>query len=197
MRCGSSSRTRACVFAWLPQPRLQLPAYRPPLLTPPPDCHAARNKGWAGAPAAGQSAGNTTSVAGLPCAGKYSDSYPGYNKDVYGSSSFHDKLFLAAAWLYRATGVDAARSAEGKGAGAAQLAGTCSCLATRGARQPHPTADWACTCGWMCGRQSSPHPDTAPPANHTCRPGRVPAGGIYLVHAAGRPLERVGVCVLG
>jgi hypothetical protein len=39
--------------------------------------------------------------------GLYSDSYPGYNKDVYGSSSYRDKLFLAAAWLYRATGQDA------------------------------------------------------------------------------------------
>ncbi|KAI7841709.1 hypothetical protein COHA_004576 [Chlorella ohadii] len=38
--------------------------------------------------------------------GLYSDSYPGYNKDVYGSSSYRDKLFLAAAWLYRATGQD-------------------------------------------------------------------------------------------
>lgn len=52
-------------------------------------------------------------VAGLPCAGKYSDSYPGYNKDVYGSSSFHDKLFLAAAWLYRATGAAAVSLAGG------------------------------------------------------------------------------------
>ena len=47
----------------------------------------------------------------MPCSpallitpGLYSDSYPGYNKDVYGSSSYRDKLLLAAAWLYRATG---------------------------------------------------------------------------------------------
>lgn len=54
--------------------------------------------------------------------GLYSDSYPGYNKDVYGSSSYRDKLFLAAAWLYRATGVRGECMPPARGAAAERQA---------------------------------------------------------------------------
>jgi hypothetical protein len=40
----------------------------------------------------------------VPCtAGLFSKSYPGYPW-VYSCSRYHDKLMLAAGWLYRATG---------------------------------------------------------------------------------------------
>jgi hypothetical protein len=44
-----------------------------------------------------------------PLPGIYSDSFPGYPQNIYKSSRYHDKLMLAAGWLYRATGAEAAR----------------------------------------------------------------------------------------
>ena len=78
-------------------------------------------------------------------AGKYSDSYPGYNKNVYGSSSYYDKLFLAAAWLYRATGARGSSPGPGARAGAGhasaaplhtQLLGGCGASARPARRTP-------------------------------------------------------------
>ncbi|PSC67746.1 endo-beta-1,4-glucanase 1 [Micractinium conductrix] len=41
---------------------------------------------------------------GVEVQGIYSVSYPGYPSDLYKSNRYRDKLMLAAAWLYRATG---------------------------------------------------------------------------------------------
>ena len=59
-----------------------------------------------------------------PPAGIYSVSYPGYPSDLYKSNRYRDKLMLAAAWLYRATG----EGARGEHGGRAYTACFRSCL---------------------------------------------------------------------
>jgi hypothetical protein len=56
-----------------------------------------------------------------PLPGIYSDSFPGYPQNIYKSSRYHDKLMLAAGWLYRATGQQDGKLAAQHGMGRACL----------------------------------------------------------------------------